>query len=164
MLSRFGVALNQRTLAIATRHFNPVAFQSFTKRSYAGHATSSKSTQLNVFGEPLIVCCTNPMTGFFRTGYCETEEETDLGIHTICAYVTEEFLAHQRKIGNDLVTPRPQFSFPGLKPGDHWCVCAKRWKESLDAGIITKVKLQSTHMKTLRVLNMTLEELQQYGK
>ena len=89
--------------------------------------------ELNVLGETLEVCCTDPMTGFFRDGACRTGPD-DLGSHTVCARVTAEFLEFSRSRGNDLSTPRPEFSFPGLRPGDCWCLCALRWREALEAG------------------------------
>ena len=102
----------------------------------------------NVFGEPLEACCTSPMTGFYRTGSCETGPE-DRGAHVVCARVTEEFLAFTRANGNDLSTPVPAFGFPGLKPGDHWCVCAGWWKRALDAGVAPPVVLTATHESAL---------------
>ncbi|KAJ3232999.1 hypothetical protein HDU81_002566 [Chytriomyces hyalinus] len=141
-----------------------------TSRYFALHPQSTMpnshgaSTQLNVYGEPMSTCCTNPMTGFFRTGSCETDEENDLGIHTVCVRINNAFLDHQKAIGNDLKTPRKEFGFPGLKEGDRWCVCARRWKQSIDDGIVAKVILQSTHIKTLRVLGMSVQDLQQYSE
>lgn len=107
----------------------------------------------NVLGEPLAPCCTDPMTGFFRDGSCRTGPD-DLGSHTVCAQVTEEFLAFSRARGNDLVTPRPEFSFPGLRPGDCWCLCALRWKEALDAGCAPPVKLEACHERCLDVVSL----------
>jgi hypothetical protein len=98
--------------------------------------------QRNLLGQPIEPCSTSPMTGFFRTGCCETSEE-DLGSHTVCTQVTAEFLEFSKKRGNDLSTPRP--GFPGLRPGDRWCVCAARWKEAHDAGVAPPVVLASTH-------------------
>lgn len=114
------------------------------------------SEQRNVMGGPLAVCCTNPMTGFFRTGCCETSRE-DVGSHTVCALLTAEFLEFSKEAGNDLSTPRPEYGFPGLKAGDRWCLCAARWKEALDAGHAPKVILAATHELALRVV--TLDEL-----
>ena len=99
----------------------------------------------NVLGGPLKTCGTRPMTGFYRDGCCNTGPD-DEGLHTICCVVTAEFLAHQREIGNDLATPFPLFGFPGLKPGDRWCVCITRWKESLEAGMACPVDLEATHV------------------
>jgi len=102
----------------------------------------------NVFGEPLEVCCASLMTGFYRTGSCETGPE-DRGAHVVCARVTEEFLAFTRANGNDLSRPVPAFGFPGLKPGDRWCVCAAWWKRALDAGVAPPVVLTATHESAL---------------
>ena len=96
--------------------------------------TRYDETALNVLGQELLPCSNAPLTGFFRNGCCETGPD-DLGLHTVCAVMTAEFLAFSRRAGNDLSTPRPDLHFPGLKPGDRWCLCAPRWKEALDAGI-----------------------------
>lgn len=114
----------------------------------------------NVLGGPLAVCCTRPMTGFYRTGSCETGRD-DAGSHTVCTQVTAEFLEFSAEAGNDLSTPRPEFGFPGLKPGDRWCVCAARWKEAADAGVSAPVVLASTHEAALRVV--TLDELRAHA-
>ncbi|MBD1910099.1 MULTISPECIES: DUF2237 domain-containing protein [unclassified Leptolyngbya] len=105
----------------------------------------------NVLGQSLQVCCTSPMTGFYRNGSCETGP-TDLGTHVICAEVTEEFLSFTKQQGNDLSTPRPAYDFPGLKPGDRWCLCASRWKEAYAAGFAPPVVLASTHEAALRIV------------
>ncbi len=105
----------------------------------------------NVLGQELEVCCTNPMTGYFRDGSCRTDE-TDRGTHVICARVTQKFLEFSATRGNDLSTPRPEFRFAGLKPGDCWCLCAMRWREALEAGVAPLVKLGSTHEKALKVV------------
>lgn len=107
----------------------------------------------NVLGEPLETCSTEPMTGFMRTGECETGPQ-DLGSHTVCARVTAKFLEYSRSRGNDLVTPLPEFDFPGLKPGDRWCLCAARWQEALDAGCAPGVALRSTHERALEVCQL----------
>jgi uncharacterized protein (DUF2237 family) len=112
--------------------------------------------QLNVLGGPLATCSNRPVTGFFRTGCCETSYE-DQGSHTVCARLTAEFLSFSQAMGNDLSTPRPEYGFPGLKPGDCWCVCAARWKEALDAGVAPPVILAATHEAALEVVS--LEEL-----
>ncbi|KAI8839374.1 hypothetical protein BJ741DRAFT_706827 [Chytriomyces cf. hyalinus JEL632] len=147
----------------------PSKLTSTQHRYFALHRQSTMpnshaSTQLNVYGEPMSTCCTNPMTGFFRTGSCETDEENDVGIHTVCVRITSAFLDHQKELDNDLKTPRKEFGFPGLKDGDRWCVCARRWKQSIDDGVVAKVILQSTHIKTLRVLGMSVQDLQQYSE
>lgn len=107
----------------------------------------------NIFGEKLEECSTNPMTGFYRNGCCSTGKE-DRGTHTVCAIMTKEFLAFTRRMGNDLSTPIPAFDFPGLKPGDRWCLCALRWREAFDHGVAPKVVLESTHERTLEFVRM----------
>jgi hypothetical protein len=98
----------------------------------------------NVFGETLEPCSTKPMTGFFRDGCCDTGPE-DVGSHTVCTMMTDEFLAFSRSRGNDLSTPMPDFGFPGLKAGDRWCLCAPRWQEAFEAGSAPRVVLRATH-------------------
>src|SRR5579864_3177959 len=98
----------------------------------------------NVLGGELKPCSLDPATGFFRNGCCETSHE-DLGLHTVCAVMTAEFLAFSRAAGNDLSTPMPEYGFPGLKPGDRWCLCAPRWKEALEADRAPRVVLRATH-------------------
>ena len=105
----------------------------------------------NVLGGELEPCSNDPVTGFYRNGCCETGPH-DLGLHTVCVVVTAEFLAFSRRMGNDLSTPQPHSAFPGLKPGDRWCLCAGRWKEALDAGAAPDVVLESTHEETLAVV------------
>lgn len=102
----------------------------------------------NVLGEELEPCGMDPLTGFYRNGCCETGAE-DTGVHTVCAEVTAEFLEYSRDRGNDLITPRPEFGFAGLKPGDRWCVCASRWAEARDAGVAPPVVLGATHARSL---------------
>lgn len=114
----------------------------------------------NVLGEPLELCSLTPRTGFTRTGACETGPE-DIGSHTVCTQVTDEFLAFSRARGNDLSTPAPQFGFPGLKPGDRWCLCAARWREAYDAGQAPRVVLTATHARALEVI--PLETLKAYS-
>jgi len=108
----------------------------------------SESTARNVLGEPLATCSAQPMTGFFRDGCCHTGPE-DVGQHTVCAEVTAAFLEFSRARGNDLSTPRPGFDFPGLQPGDRWCLCAARWLEAYEAGCAPRVQLSATHEATL---------------
>ena len=105
---------------------------------------------LNVLGGELLPCSVRPLTGFFRNGCCETGPE-DTGLHTVCAVMTAEFLAYSASVGNDLSTPQPAYGFPGLKPGDRWCLCAPRWKEALDAGFAPLVVLEATHEETLAI-------------
>lgn len=109
--------------------------------------------KLNVLGEPLAPCSENPLTGFYRDGCCNTEA-ADTGSHTICIRVTADFLEFSRKMGNDLTTPRSEFGFPGLRPGDQWCLCAARWQEALKAGAAPKVVLQATHAASLRIVKL----------
>ena len=104
---------------------------------------------LNVLGQPLMPCSTDPMTGWFRDGCCRTNEH-DHGRHTVCAVMTAEFLAFSASRGNDLSTPQPAYGFPGLKPGDQWCLCAARWREAWEAGKAPRVVLLSTHHRTLK--------------
>ncbi|MEH1934820.1 MAG: DUF2237 domain-containing protein [Nostoc sp.] len=114
----------------------------------------------NVIDGNLEVCCTSPMTGFYRDGFCRTGGQ-DFGSHVICAEVTSEFLEFTKSRGNDLSTPVPDFNFPGLKPGDRWCLCASRWQEALDAGVAPPVILSATHARALEVVS--LDELKKYA-
>ncbi|MGC8711611.1 MAG: DUF2237 family protein [Leptodesmis sp.] len=114
----------------------------------------------NVLGGTLQICCTSPMTGFYRDGCCNTGAG-DVGAHVVCAQVTEQFLDYTRAQGNDLSTPVPAFNFPGLKPGDRWCLCASRWKEALDDGVAPPVILAATHASALEYV--TLDELKQHA-
>ena len=122
--------------------------------------TRYDETALNVLGQELLPCSNAPLTGFFRNGCCETGPD-DLGLHTVCAVMTSEFLAFSRRAGNDLSTPRPDLHFPGLRPGDRWCLCAPRWKEALDAGAAPGVVLEATHEETLAIV--TLDVLKAYA-
>ena len=115
---------------------------------------------LNVLGGDLEPCGNDPVTGFFRDGCCSTGSE-DLGSHTVCAVMTEPFLEHQRAIGNDLMTPLPAYQFPGLEPGDRWCVVAVRWFESYEAGVAAPVVLAATHARALDVI--PLEALREHA-
>jgi uncharacterized protein len=114
---------------------------------------SHHSNQKNVVGGILQTCCTSPMTGFFRTGCCETGPD-DIGSHTVCVLMTEEFLAFSVAAGNDLVTPMPQYGFPGLVPGDRWCVCISRWRDALIAGVAAPIVLEATHERALDVVSI----------
>lgn len=114
----------------------------------------------NVLGEKLQPCCTSPMTGFLRNGMCDTGPQ-DFGVHVVCAEVTEEFLTYTKSMGNDLSTPVPMYDFPGLKPGDKWCLCASRWKEAMDDGVAPKVVLSATHETALEYVS--LDELKQHA-
>jgi uncharacterized protein (DUF2237 family) len=113
----------------------------------------------NVLGGVLEICSVSPKTGFFRDGCCNTGGG-DFGAHVVCAKVTQEFLDYTKAQGNDLSTPVPEFQFPGLKPGDRWCLCASRWKEALDDGMAPPVVLESTHASALEYVS--LEDLQQH--
>tara|TARA_X000001036_G_scaffold406867_1_gene415885 strand:+ start:27 stop:398 length:372 start_codon:yes stop_codon:yes gene_type:complete len=106
----------------------------------------------NILGTELQSCCVDPITGFFRDGYCRTNQ-MDHGTHVICVVVTDEFLEFTKSKGNDLSAPRPEFQFPGLIAGDGWCLCAMRWKEAHDAGVAPPLKPESTHEKTLELIN-----------
>ncbi|MFO0011166.1 MAG: DUF2237 family protein [Planctomycetota bacterium] len=114
----------------------------------------------NVLGTTLESCSMDPMTGFFRDGCCRSGAE-DLGLHLVCAQVTDEFLAFSKRKGNDLITPVPQYQFPGLKPGDRWCLCVLRWREALEAGVAPPVVLESTHISTLEFVD--LDDLQAHA-
>ena len=107
--------------------------------------------QTNVLGSELQDCSIDPMTGFYRDGCCNTGPG-DVGTHTVCSIMTDEFLEYSRSKGNDLITPRPEFDFPGLKAGDAWCLCAMRWEEARQAGCAPRVKLTSTNIKTLEMV------------
>ncbi|MEG3976972.1 DUF2237 domain-containing protein [Microcoleus sp. herbarium8] len=114
----------------------------------------------NVLGGKLETCCTSPMTGYYRDGKCNTGGG-DFGVHTVCAQLTEDFLKYTKRMGNDLSTPVPEFKFPGLKPGDCWCLCASRWKEAMDAGCAPRVVLSATHVLTLEYVS--LDELKEHA-
>lgn len=110
---------------------------------------------LNVLGEALQPCSQNPLTGFFRNGCCDTSDQ-DAGSHTVCAVMTAEFLAYSKYVGNDLSTPRPEFHFPGLKPGDRWCLCAGRFLQAHAEGCAPEVKLAATHRKALEIVPLAV--------
>ena len=114
----------------------------------------------NVLGTELKTCCTDPMTGFYRDGYCRTGAD-DVGRHTICILATNEFLEFSKAAGNDLSTPRPEFAFPGLKAGDKWCLVAMRWQQALDAGMAPQVYLEATHESALEIIS--LDDLKKYS-
>ncbi|MFK8114746.1 MAG: DUF2237 family protein [Rubripirellula sp.] len=114
----------------------------------------------NVLGAELQTCSTDPMTGFYRDGCCQTGAD-DLGLHTVCVQVSAEFLDYSKSVGNDLTTANPMYRFPGLVPGDRWCLCAARWKEAYDAGVAPPVVLEATHMSTLEFAS--IEELQEHA-
>ncbi len=110
---------------------------------------------LNVFGEPLVICGEDPMTGFFRDGKCNTDEQ-DMGLHTVCVQTTQAFLEYSRFKGNDLSTPMPEYGFKGLKPGDAWCLVASRWLDAHQDNMAPKVHLTRTHLKTLEVVPLDI--------
>lgn len=114
----------------------------------------------NVLGGPLQPCCTDPLTGFYRDGTCRTGPE-DRGLHIVCARMTQAFLEFSRARGNDLMTPVPEFGFPGLKDGDRWCLCVQRWKEALEHGVAPPVSLEATHVSTLEFVD--LADLQRHA-
>ena len=109
--------------------------------------------QYNIFGQPLIACSNKPLTGYFRDGCCNTDA-TDQGVHTVCIIATEEFLTFSKMIGNDLSTPMPEWSFPGVKAGDKWCLCAERFKQAHENNAAPKVLLEATNEKTLDIIEM----------
>ena len=119
-----------------------------------------KKEVLNIFGDTIEACCHDPVTGYFRDGFCNTDEH-DFGSHVVCAEITEDFLVFSKSQGNDLSTPRPELAFPGLKEGDRWCLCALRWKEAYDAGVAPRVFLESCHHQALSFV--TKEQLEEFA-
>lgn len=117
--------------------------------------TPNRAPSVNVLGTPLEDCSHEPVTGFFRDGCCNTGP-MDRGLHTVCAVMTAEFLAMSKYLGNDLSTPRPEFGFAGLKPGDRWCLCADRWLQAQEEGTAPRVNLAATHRDTLRIVPLDL--------
>ncbi len=126
----------------------------------SGRGGGGRSPSRNVLGERLESCSIKPMTGFYRNGCCDTGRE-DMGSHTVCVVTTAEFLAFSKSCGNDLSTPMPEYGFPGLKPGDRWCLCAPRWQEALDAGKAPRVVLRATHEGALEYCS--LADLKKYA-
>ncbi len=116
--------------------------------------------QKNVFGEPLVACSDNPLTGFFRDGCCNTGPQ-DYGSHTVCVVMTDEFLTFSKAAGNDLSTPVPEYAFPGLKAGDRWCLCAARWQQAFEAGMAPRVVLAATHERALEIV--ALRDLKRFA-
>ncbi len=114
----------------------------------------------NVLGTELKSCCTSPMTGFYRDGYCRTGK-SDVGLHIVCCVMTEEFLSFSQQVGNDLSTPMEEYGFPGLQPGDQWCLCMLRWKEALENGCAPQVVLEATHMSAIEFAS--LEDLKAHA-
>ncbi len=111
------------------------------------------SKQKNVFGENLIECSVNPLTGYFRDGCCNTDS-SDLGLHIVCVEVSEQFLEFSKSRGNDLSIPNPDVEFPGLKPGDRWCLCAARWQEAYENNMAPRVVLESTHRRAMEIVSL----------
>lgn len=120
----------------------------------------TRAPSRNVRGGDLAACSTNPMTGFFRNGCCDTGS-ADRGSHTVCAVMTAEFLAFSKYVGNDLSTPRPEFGFPGLKPGDKWCLCAGRFLQAHEDGVAPRVHMEATHERALDIV--PIDVLEQYA-
>lgn len=133
----------------------PVMSSDAQQKSATGGAEPGAVTSRprNVLGSELQCCCLSPRTGFYRDGWCQAEEQ-DLGRHTVCAIMTDDFLRFSAGRGNDLITPMPQYSFPGLKAGDKWCLCVLRWKEAFDAGVAPQVVLEACHEKTLEYVGL----------
>ena len=121
---------------------------------------SNQFKSINVYGKPMKLCCKNPVTGYFRDGCCNTSLD-DVGVHTVCILITEEFLKFTSTVGNDLSTPNLPFDFPGLKPGDRWCLCALRWKEAFHHNMAPPVFLESTHIETLKIID--INDLEKYA-
>ena len=136
------------------------SFYSTSQQSNTMTTTEKKVFAKNVLGTDLKSCCTDPMTGYYRNGSCDTDHG-DYGVHVVCAKMTKEFLNFTLCNGNDLCTPRPEYRFPGLKPGDKWCLCATRWRDAMKAGVAPPIILESTHAKALEF--MTLEEMKKYA-
>lgn len=121
---------------------------------------SAQAIPMNVLGTPLDICCVSPVTGYFRDGFCQTSDSPS---HLVCTLITDSFLLDQRALGNDLITPRPELNFVGLKNGDKWCVHIARFKQAVDRGNAPKIYLSKTHYKALEILNMSLEELKEFA-
>ena len=122
--------------------------------------STSRPKPKNVLGTDLQTCCTDPMTGFYRDGSCNTGPD-DTGRHTVCIVATDEFLAYSKAVGNDLSTPMPQYGFPGVKEGDKWCLCVERWQQALEDDMAPQIDLEATHEKALDVVR--LEDLKKYA-
>ena len=119
-----------------------------------------KAKQINVYGDLIEECCSNPITGFYRDGFCRTDE-LDRGLHVVCAKVTDEFLIWSKKVGNDLITPHPEFGFPGLKHGDCWCLCATWYAKALEENVACSIYLKKTNIKTLELI--PIEKLKKFA-
>jgi uncharacterized protein (DUF2237 family) len=135
-------------VSVGSRHSRP---EPFNLQEIV--VSETRPAVLNVLGTPLESCCSEPRTGFYRDGFCHTGP-LDNGSHTVCACVSAQFLEFSKRNGNDLSTPRPEFDFPGLKPGDKWCLCVSRWEEAFIAGVAPPVVLESTHQRALEVVDL----------
>ena len=158
-LPRIGDSTASVTPSSPSTQRRPITMSQSESSATEDKRPKSPRGSLNVLGEPLRQCCTSPMTGFERDGYCHTGPH-DRGVHVVCAQMTEAFLDYTRSRGNDLSTPLPQYGFPGLKPGDRWCLCAARWAEAERAGVAPPVDLAATHIGALRIV--PLEKLKSY--
>jgi len=145
---------------IFSASFDSSGYSAFELTPLLFKAAMPKEIALNVLGQPLVACSFEPLTGFFRDGCCKTDEN-DLGRHLVCAIMTEEFLQFSLEQGNDLITPRPEYQFPGLFPGDQWCLCISRWGEALTADCAPQIKLESTHINALKTV--PLETLKRFA-
>lgn len=125
--------------------------------------SSMEKNALNIYGEPLASCCTDPLTGFYRNGFCQTGRD-DYGTHIACAVVTDQFLKYSKSQGNDLITPNPNYHFPGLKAGDKWCLCITRWLEAVKEGVAPPLDLSATHQNALQYCSKELLELYSAAK
>ena len=131
--------------------------KTYTINHHRSDMSSGMLPSFNVLGEELEPCSSDPLTGWFRDGCCNTDRN-DRGLHTVCCQVTTAFLEFARQQGNDLITPAPRFNFPGLKPGDRWCVCAQTWQDAAEAGVACPVDLGATHEETLQIISLELLE------
>jgi len=147
--------MNVLLITLSLNIFTPIL------KAYSKMENRTKTGEKNVLGSDLQIAGTNPLTGYYRDGFCSTGKG-DRGVHVIAATLTDEFLQFSKSKGNDLITPIPQYNFPGLKAGDCWCLCASRWKEAYDAGVAPPVILEATHEKALTFA--TMEELNNFIK
>ena len=161
-MQKFSSKKNRKNMIkkILTKILVLVFFSQFPTKIYAQNMTiipkpNQKSSALNVLKKPLQPCCFDPLTGFFRDGFCHTNMQ-DTGTHVVCAQVTSEFLEFTKSRGNDLSSPNPQYNFLGLKAGDFWCLCALRWLEAYEAGVAPKIKLESTNIKALEFIDLEI--------
>jgi len=146
-------------LALASVGFLSFSTTLLKNDNQATMETNKEVKSKNVLGTDLQACCFEPKTGWYRDGYCNTDFR-DRGVHVVCAELTDEFLDYSSSCGNNLKTPNPQYSFPGLKAGDKWCLCVSRWKEAMIAGVAPPIILESTHIKALETVS--IEDLRKY--